>query len=172
MTDEISFFVKNEASYSIPDKNFGDYLGRGVKIQKSSGIYEGMFAVKFNKESEGVFAELKYTTPKFFKDFAFESRSRLQYESTGSSFNTRLAAKYSKNINSKFNIYEIAGSTLKIPFKADKKNTLSSITGIGYNINSNTNIYAEGEFSKTYNLKTNEWGDFSPAVYLGIKYTF
>ena len=172
MPKNIDFFIKNEASYSIPDKNFGDYLGRGVKLQSPSGTYEGMFAVKFNKESEGVFTELKYTTPKFLKDFAFESRSRLQYESVGSSFNTRLAAKYSKNLNSKFNIYEIAGSTLKIPFKGDKKTTFSSLTGIGYNINSNINIYAEGEISKTYNLKKNEWGKYSPAIYLGIKYTF
>lgn len=169
MPSNKSFFVKNEASISLRDGSIGDYLGGGIKYSTQTGSYEGMVAFRANKDSKGGFAEFKYTTPKV-KDMALESRTRVQIEDTGNSMTTRLAAKYSTNIG-KINIYEIAGATAK--FKGGLKSlTPSSLTGAGINVTPKLNCYVEGEVSKSYNAQTKSWGKFSPAAYVGVKYTF
>lgn len=166
-----SFFLKNEASVSLKDGTLGDYLGGGIKYSSSSGTYEGMLAFKANETSKGGFGEFKYTTPKLH-DFALESRTRAQFETSGNTMTTRLAGKYSKNIG-KFNIYEIAGATAKLSLEGGAQSvTPVSLTGVGYNITPRLSCYAEGELSKSYNLKKHSWGDFSPSAYLGVKYAF
>lgn len=169
MPTEKSFFVKNEASISLRDGSIGDYLGGGMKYSAKAGSFEGMLALRANKDSKGGFAEFKYTTPKI-KDLSLESRTRAQFEDTGNSMTTRLAAKYSTNVG-KINIYEIAGATAK--FKGGFKSlTPSSLTGAGINITPKLNCYVEGEVSKNYSIQTKSWGKFSPAAYVGVKYTF
>lgn len=167
------YFIKNEASMSFTNKNLGNYTGVGMRFSKPSGSYEGMVAFKSNDTSTGGFGEFKYTTPKH-NNLAFESRTRIQLESAGNSMTMRMAGKYSKNLGKDFNIYEITGVSAKLPFESKKAQSVTpvSLTGIGYNINSNLSCYAEGEISKSYNINSKDWGKTSTNAYLGIKYTF
>ena len=167
------FFVKNESSVSLTNGTLGNYTGAGVKYSGSSGTYEGMLAFKANETSKGGFGEFKYTTPKKH-DLAFESRTRVQFETRGNSITTRVAGKFSKDIGKNFNIYEIAGATAKISLegKGFQSITPMSLTGLGYNINKKLSCYTELELSKSYNPSSKSWGAFAPSSYLGIKYTF
>lgn len=167
------YFIKNEASISLTDGSVGDYLGGGVKFSAESGTYEGMLAFKANQSSKGAFGEFKYTTPKA-GCVALESRTRFQFETSGSTMTTRVAGKYSKNLGRDFNIYEIAGGTAKISLEGNGAQSITpvSITGAGYNITPKLNCYAEFELSKSYDLKSNNWGKIQPGAYIGLKYTF
>ena len=172
MPGELDYFIKDEASVNLESGSVGNYFGGGVKYAAKSGTYEGMLAFKANESSHGMFGEFKYTSPKV-SDFSLESRTRTQFESSGNTLTTRVAGKYSKSFG-KFSIYEIAGATTK--FSLDGGGTQSitpvSLTGAGYNITPKLNCYVEGEISKGYDLKSNCWNKTSPAMYLGVKYTF
>ena len=167
-----SFFVKDEASVSLNDGSIGNYLGGGVRYNcEGGGTLEGMLAFKSNESSVGGFAEIKATTP-YQNNCAFESRTRFQVESGGNSVVTRAALKCSKDFG-KFNVYEIAGGSVKFNLKNQENSFIpTSITGIQYNPSKKVGIYTEAGVSKAYNATNNCWGKFTPEVYVGAKFTF
>ena len=169
-----SYFAKSESSISFTDGALGNYTGVGIRQPFSFGTLEGMAAAKFSETSKGGFGEIKYTSPKVLPDTSIENRTRFQFETSGNTMTNRVALKYSKSLNDKFSIYEIAGATAKVSLDGEglKSITPVSLTGVGYNINKNLSCYAEGEVSKSYNTQTHTWGKVSPAAYVGVKYTF
>ena len=171
---EPSYFAKNESSISFTDGTIGNYTGVGIKQPFSFGTLVGLAATKFSETSKGGFGEVKYTSPKVLPDTSVENRTRFQFEDSANTMTNRVALKYSKSLNDKFSIYEIAGATAKVSLDGDglKSVTPVSLTGVGYNINHNLSCYAEGEVSKSYNPQSHTWGNISPAGYVGIKYTF
>lgn len=178
---QMSYFVKNEASYSFNNKSFGDYTMLGAKRSSRFGNLEIGLAFKATNSSLGGFGEAKYTSPKLGdSNWSIESRTRIladtpfNKDDTNFSLTQRIAGKGSWNLGKGWNVYEIAGANAKVSLegKGFQSVTPTSITGIGYNVNKNLNVYAEGEISKSYNIQDDSWGKFSPAVYLGAKYTF
>ena len=176
-----TYFIKNEAGYSFNNQNFGNYIMLGGKYTSNYGNLEAGLAFKTSLTSVGGFFEGKYTTPKFGKsNLALESRTRMQVDkaygkdNADSSLAERLAVKGSWDLGKGLSLYEIAGLNAKISMQGDglKSLTPMSLTGLGYNVNKKLNIYLEGELSKTYDLKNECWDRFSPAVYVGAKYTF
>lgn len=177
---QISYFIKNEAGFSLDGGNISDYLGLGLKASCNSiGSVSAMLAGKVTDSSCGGFLEGRYTTPSFgTSNIALESRTRylLDKQKTGDlkqNITERMALKYSKNVG-KFNFYEILGANVKYSVDENKFKSLSgvSLTGVGTKIANNLSAYTEVELSKTYNVQNKNWGAFSPAVYVGLNYNF
>lgn len=168
------YFIKNEASFPLTDGNITNYTGLGVKTTNAGGSYESMIAFKVTEDSKGGFYEFKYTTPKLGKsDIAFESRSRAIFDDkSGNSVTERAALKYSKNLGKNFNIYEIAGANTEFTKKGFVSVSPTLLSGVGYNINKNLNIYMEADVSKSYNAQNKSWGDINSNLYFGAKFTF
>lgn len=180
INNSTSYFIKNEANYSINSNSFSNYTMLGGKYS-GKGNFEFGLALKENQSSFGGFTEAKYTSPKIGNsNWSAESRTRVMADkpydgnNTNFSMTQRLAAKGSWNLGKGWSIYEIAGVNSKISLQGDGLQSLTptSITGIGYNINKKLNVYTEGELSKTYSVQDNSWDKLSPSVYLGAKYTF
>ncbi len=181
INSKVSYFAKNEASYSINNNSFSNYTMLGSKYAGQGGNYELGLAFKESQTSYGGFIESKYTSPKLGNsNWAIESRTRVVADkpygdsSISNSLTQRVAGKGSWNLGKGWSLYEIAGlnSNISLQGKGLQSLTPTSITGVGYNINKNWNVYAEGELSKTYSLTDNSWKDLSSSVYLGTKYTF
>lgn len=175
-----SYFIKNEASYSV-NNGASNYTLIGSKICKPKGNFEVGLAFKESKTSLGGFIEGKYTSPKNEDaNWSLESRTRLQgdfpYDKEKASFSLaqRIAGKGSWDIDKGVNFYQIFGLNSKISLQGDGLQSLTptSITGFGYDLNKKLNVYIEGELSKGYDFQKKSWNDLSPAVYLGAKYTF
>ena len=165
------YFVKNETSLPLDkDGTSGNHCDIGVRQATSIGTFEGAIAYKVNENSEGCFGEFKYTTPSV-RNFALESRTRGQFVDTGNNMTERLALKYSQNLGKGFSIYNITGASANISFEGEglKSITPVNLTGLGYSFNKKVGAYLEYEGTKSYNIKTKKWGNFSSNVYIGVK---
>lgn len=169
--DKVSYFVKDEASFPLNGEEVGNYTGFGVKTASSTGTYETMLAFKATESSTSGFGEFKYTSPKLGgSNWSIESRTRAMSDET---VTQRFAGKYSTNLSKDVSIYEIAGVNSKFSLHSGMSSvTPVSLTGIGYNVAQNVNIYGEMEISKSYNVNSGNWGKISPNAYVGMKITF
>ena len=138
-------------------------------------------AIKETESLFGGFLESKYTSPKILNsNWALESRTRAQAENAyknddiNYSLTQRIAAKGSWNLGRKWSIYQITGLNTKVSLEGDGVQSLTPVLlgGVGYNVNKNLNIYAEGDLSKSYNLVKKSWNEKESSIYLGLKYTF
>lgn len=173
-----SYFIKSETSYN---GNFANYTGIGKKIKNPHlGTSEVMFAKKTSGTQTGGFGEYKYTSPELFGNWKLESRTRCVYDkefesnNTSNYLNQRVAFKGNWNYDNNWGSYIIAGVNSKIGLDKATSNsaTLLTLAGVSKDIGKHLNIYGEVEVSKGYNFSSKEMGNFAPAGYLGIKYTF
>lgn len=169
--DKVSYFVKDEATIPLNGGEVGNYTGFGVKTTSSAGAYETMLAFKATESSASGFGEFKYTSPKIGgSDWSIESRTRAMSDET---VTQRFAGKYSTNLSKDVSIYEIAGVNSKFSLHSGMSSvTPVSLTGVGYNVSKNINVYGEVELSKSYNVSSGNWGKISPNAYVGMKVSF
>lgn len=175
--NDISFYIKNETGIPLNNGSPNNYTGFGTKINSKVGSFEIMPAVKFSDKAKSGFAEFRYTTPKISNsNFSFESRARyivdVSNNNVNHSFTERIAGKYSANFG-KFNIYEVAGSSLKItPEKGLNSIIPTFISGVGYNLKKNLSSYVEMEVTKPYNNIDKSWQKPNFGAYFGLKVSF
>lgn len=173
---ETKYFIKNETSVSANNGEIGNYTGIGASATKPEGTFEVMFASKFSNSSNSQFTEFKYTSPKIGKNISIQSRARLITDSKSPKSLTERLTLNTCYKNGLINIYENAGLNSKFIVSGENAGltsiTPTSLTGVGYNVTNNFSIYGECEISKTYNVKSKNWGKISPAFYFGTKLTF
>lgn len=176
----VSFFIKDEMAFPVSSTEASNYFGYGIKASDAWGSLEAFVAHKESESTKGGFTELRYTTPKIPKtNLTFESRTRVilnkseEATSISPSLTERVALKYSDSVGN-FEFTQRIGTTFNQSLKTGSINAISpvSLTTLGCNVGRNTHVYADIEFSKKYDLKTQTWSQINPGVYLGVKYSF
>lgn len=171
MTD---FFAKSETSLPLDNKGSSGYhFDIGAKWATPAGSIESLVAFKQSANSKGGFGELKLTSP-YVGNMAMESRTRLQFETSGNTATQRVAAKYSQSLKKGFSIYNITGASAKFSMEGGGTQSITPVclTGVGYKFNKELSTYCEYELSKGYDMKKHTWGKVASNMYIGVKYTF
>lgn len=177
----VSYFLKGEASVSLEDETFSAYNGVGAKYSSQYGNIEGYIAGKGTDDTQGYFLEGKHTTPKILDtNMTGEGRIRTftNWDKDGGkpshSVNFRASLGYSENYGD-WNLYARAGVSSNVSLHGKGVQTISPtvIGGVGYNISKDQSFYGELEFSRGYDYQKREWKPITqPSVNVGYRYNF
>ena len=170
----LDIFAKSETSLPLDKRGSSSYhFDVGAKWSSSAGSVEGLVAFKQSANSRGGFGELKLTSPSA-GNIVLESRTRVQFETSGNTVTQRVAVKYSQSLPKGFSIYNITGASAKFSMEGDGTQSITPVclTGVGYKFNKELSGYCEYELCKGFDMKNHAWGKASSNMYIGVKYTF
>ena len=179
--DDLSYYLKSEASVSTEDKSCSGYSGLGMKYLGENGSAEAFLAAKNTETSYGDFFELKYTTNKILDtNCSLEARGRVftNWNKDGGkpvySSNFRGTIGWSDKYDD-WGFYARTGVSANISMHGKGVQTVSpmGLIGISYDFTPETSGYMELEASKPYDCKEKQWSErVTSSINIGCKTNF